>query len=89
MTRENLADASDTLESAADATGNGDAAERLDYGMVSVNEYPVTFPQTPFGGVKESGTGREQGEEGLEEYMQTKSVWIDLSEEVSDPFKLG
>jgi len=30
MTRENLADASDTLESAADATGNGDAAERLE-----------------------------------------------------------
>jgi len=44
---------------------------------------------SPFGGYKDSGIGREQGEEGLEEYMQTKSVWIDLSEEVSDPFKLG
>ncbi|MFC5135919.1 MULTISPECIES: aldehyde dehydrogenase family protein [Haloferacaceae] len=53
-------------------------ADRLDYGMVSVNEYPVTQPQTPFGGFKESGLGREQGTEALREYTQTKNVNVNL-----------
>ncbi|ELZ27372.1 aldehyde dehydrogenase (acceptor) [Halogeometricum pallidum JCM 14848] len=53
-------------------------ADRLDYGMVSVNEYPVTFPQTPFGGTKESGHGREQGLEAVGEYTQTKNVNVKL-----------
>ncbi|SEP30055.1 aldehyde dehydrogenase (NAD+) [Halogranum amylolyticum] len=50
----------------------------LNYGMVSVNEYPVTFPQTPFGGTKESGSGREQGTEAIHEYTQAKNVNINL-----------
>lgn len=54
------------------------ASERLEYGMVAVNEYPVTFPQTPFGGVKQSGEGREQGEEAVREYTRTKNVTISL-----------
>jgi aldehyde dehydrogenase (NAD+) len=49
-------------------------ADRLDYGMVSVNEYPVTHPQTPFGGVKQSGLGREQGAEAVRAYTQAKNV---------------
>ena len=53
-------------------------AEYLDYGMVSINEYPVTQPQTPFGGFKESGSGREQGTEALHEYTQTKNVNVNL-----------
>ena len=53
-------------------------ADLLDYGMVSVNEYPVTFPQTPFGGTKESGHGREQGLEAVGEYTQTKNVNVKL-----------
>ncbi|WP_440988527.1 aldehyde dehydrogenase family protein [Haloarchaeobius baliensis] len=53
-------------------------AERLEYGMVSINEYPVTFPQTPFGGYKESGYGREQGEEAIQEYTQVKNVNVNL-----------
>ena len=53
-------------------------ADALEYGMVSVNEYPVTQPQTPFGGFKESGLGREQGTEALREYTQTKNVNINL-----------
>ncbi|MFC4248380.1 aldehyde dehydrogenase family protein [Natribaculum luteum] len=53
-------------------------ARDLEYGMVSVNEYPVTFPQTPFGGVKESGEGREQGYEAIREYTQAKNVNINF-----------
>ncbi|WIV66991.1 aldehyde dehydrogenase family protein [Natrialbaceae archaeon AArc-T1-2] len=53
-------------------------AQELEYGMVSVNEYPVTFPQTPFGGVKESGEGREQGYEAVREYTQAKNVNINF-----------
>ena len=55
-----------------------DAASRLEYGMVSINEYPQTFPQTPFGGVKESGLGREQGTEAIQEYTQSKTVNVNL-----------
>ena len=36
---------------------------------------------TPFGGYKESGFGRDMGPEALDGYLQTKSVWIDLSED--------
>ena len=53
-------------------------AENLEYGMVSINEYPVTFPQTPFGGYKQSGMGREQGEQAIEEYTQVKNVNVNL-----------
>jgi aldehyde dehydrogenase (NAD+) len=53
-------------------------AEYLDYGMVSMNEYSVTQPQTPFGGFKESGYGREQGTEAIHEYTQTKNVNVNL-----------
>jgi len=53
-------------------------ARHLEYGMVSVNEYPQTFPQTPFGGVKESGIGREQGTEAIAEYTQAKNVNVNL-----------
>ncbi|WEL27872.1 aldehyde dehydrogenase family protein [Haloferax volcanii] len=53
-------------------------ADALDYGMVSVNEYPVTFPQTPFGGTKQSGHGREQGAEAVREFTQAKNVNLNL-----------
>jgi len=62
----------------SDLTTAHTVADRLDYGMVTVNEYPVTQPQTPFGGFKESGLGREQGTEALGEYTQTKNVNINL-----------
>ncbi|KTG26927.1 aldehyde dehydrogenase family protein [Haloferax profundi] len=53
-------------------------ADALDYGMVSVNEYPVTFPQTPFGGTKQSGHGREQGEEAIREFTQAKNINLNI-----------
>jgi succinate-semialdehyde dehydrogenase/glutarate-semialdehyde dehydrogenase len=49
-------------------------AERLDYGMVAVNDGLLSTEVAPFGGVKESGLGREGGVEGLEEFLETKYV---------------
>lgn len=49
-------------------------AERLDYGMVSINDGIFSNEVIPFGGVKESGLGREGGVEGLDEYMNVKFV---------------
>jgi aldehyde dehydrogenase (NAD+) len=64
-------------------------AGRLEAGTVWINEYRVVSRLSPFGGYKDSGLGRENGREGLEAYQQTKSVWMDLTGEVTDPFKLG
>ncbi len=63
--------------------------EDLEAGVVWVNEYRSFSPRVPFGGYKDSGIGRENGTEVLDEYQQTKSVWYDQSGEVSDPFSLG
>jgi succinate-semialdehyde dehydrogenase/glutarate-semialdehyde dehydrogenase len=49
-------------------------AERLQYGMVSINDGIFSNEVIPFGGMKESGLGREGGVEGLEEYLETKFV---------------
>jgi succinate-semialdehyde dehydrogenase/glutarate-semialdehyde dehydrogenase len=49
-------------------------AERLEYGMVSINDGIFSNEVIPFGGIKESGLGREGGVEGLEEYLETKFV---------------
>ncbi len=49
-------------------------AERLEYGMVSINEGVFSNEVIPFGGWKESGLGREGGVEGLEEYLETKFI---------------
>lgn len=48
--------------------------DRIQSGMVWVNYKPLSLPEAPFGGVKESGIGRELGAEGLAEYLDTKSV---------------
>jgi len=50
--------------------------EGLRYGMVGVNEGLITTPEAPFGGVKESGLGREGGHQGLDDYLDTKYVCI-------------
>jgi succinate-semialdehyde dehydrogenase/glutarate-semialdehyde dehydrogenase len=49
-------------------------SEALETGMVGVNHYGVSMPETPFGGVKDSGYGSEGGVEGLEGYLSTKFV---------------
>lgn len=48
--------------------------DRIQSGMVWVNYKPLSLPEAPFGGVKDSGIGRELGAEGLAEYLETKSV---------------
>jgi succinate-semialdehyde dehydrogenase len=49
-------------------------AERLEFGMVGVNEWTPQSTEVPFTGWKESGIGRESGAEGLEEYLETKLI---------------
>jgi len=56
-----------------------EVASRLEVGVVAINEYLVTFPQTPFGGYKESGIGHENGTRSLEFYTRTKNVSISLA----------
>ena len=53
-------------------------ARRLKAGMVSINEYPVTFPQTPFLGWKQSGLGQEQGVDAVLFYTHVKNVLVNL-----------
>jgi len=53
------------------AAAIGDAIQS---GMVGVNSVAVSTPETPFGGVKESGYGSEGGIEGLQAYMNTKFI---------------
>jgi len=51
-------------------------AERLEAGMVALNTGSIAMEMAPFGGVKQSGLGREAGREGLEEYLETKAFHI-------------
>ncbi|XP_044013088.1 aldehyde dehydrogenase X, mitochondrial-like [Aphidius gifuensis] len=51
-------------------------SESVDAGSVWVNCYDAITPQTPFGGYKKSGIGRELGEDGLEGYLETKTISI-------------
>lgn len=64
-------------------------AAKLRAGSVWVNAYRVIGPNVPFGGFGSSGIGRENGIDALNEYTETKSVWVELSGETRDPFKLG
>jgi succinate-semialdehyde dehydrogenase/glutarate-semialdehyde dehydrogenase len=51
-------------------------AEALDYGIVGVNEGIISSEVVPFGGMKESGLGREGSHEGLTEFLETKYVLL-------------
>jgi acyl-CoA reductase-like NAD-dependent aldehyde dehydrogenase len=61
-------------------------ARALESGTVWLNTYRAITFNSPFGGVKESGFGRVNGAEAIDGYLRTKSVWTELSDEVSDPF---
>jgi succinate-semialdehyde dehydrogenase / glutarate-semialdehyde dehydrogenase len=53
-------------------------AEALEYGLVGVNDATGYTHEIPFGGFKESGLGREGGHEGLEEYLESKSIVLNM-----------
>lgn len=53
-------------------------AARLEAGMVAINEFPVTFPQIPFSGFKQSALGHEQGIDAVDAYTRIKSITVNL-----------
>ena len=53
-------------------------AEGLEAGIIGINDPVPATPQCPFGGMKESGMGRELGIEGLDAYLETKCVSVGL-----------
>lgn len=64
-------------------------ARRVRAGSVWINAYRIVSPSVPFGGFKDSGYGRESGRRGMDEYLETKAIWVELSGETRDPFTLG
>jgi acyl-CoA reductase-like NAD-dependent aldehyde dehydrogenase len=64
-------------------------AGRLRAGTVWVNSYRVLSYAVPFGGFGLSGIGRENGFEAIKGFMETKSIWVELTGATRDPFVLG
>ncbi|MCJ0896517.1 carnitine dehydratase [Rhodococcus erythropolis] len=64
-------------------------AAKLRAGSIYVNCYRLSAPGVPFGGFKKSGWGRESGLEGLREYTENKSIWVELEGASRDPFTIG
>lgn len=58
-------------------------ARQLETGTVWINEYHLLNPGMPFGGYKQSGVGREMGEEGLKAYLEVKHLWVSDCDERS------
>jgi succinate-semialdehyde dehydrogenase/glutarate-semialdehyde dehydrogenase len=54
------------------------AAEALESGMVAINKGVISDPAAPFGGVKQSGLGREGGFAGVEEFLEIKYIGLDV-----------
>jgi acyl-CoA reductase-like NAD-dependent aldehyde dehydrogenase len=64
-------------------------AAKIKAGSVWINAYRVVAPSVPFGGFKSSGLGRENGLHGIDEYLEEKAVWVELTGGTRDPFTLG
>ncbi|HET9094747.1 MAG TPA: aldehyde dehydrogenase [Solirubrobacteraceae bacterium] len=64
-------------------------AARVRAGTVWINAYRVVAPSVPFGGYGISGIGRENGVDAVGEYLENKSVWVELTGGTRDPFVLG
>ena len=64
-------------------------AARLRAGTVWINAYRVVAPSVPFGGYGLSGLGRENGIDAVNEYLENKAVWVELTGGTRDPFTLG
>ena len=63
--------------------------KKLEAGTIWVNAYRVVSYLAPFGGVKASGVGRENGMEAIKEYLETKSVFLNGNPDVANPFVMG
>lgn len=61
--------------------------KRINSGTVYVNTYRAVGVSSPVGGYKNSGFGRENGIEAIDEFLQTKSVWVGIGEGVAHPLK--
>jgi len=53
-------------------------SEKLDYGIIGVNDASPALPEAPFGGIKQSGIGKEGGHYGMEEFLERKFVSIGI-----------
>ena len=69
-----------------DVTNAMRVADRIEAGTVYINNYFSASAQSPVGGYKQSGYGRENGWEGMRSYMQTKSVWLSTDPSQPAPF---
>ena len=84
--------ANDTVYGLAAGIWTGDVtrairiAERIQAGTIYVNNYFNSATQSPVGGYKQSGYGRENGIEGMLSFMQTKSVWLSTQHGTPNPF---
>lgn len=84
--------ANDTIFGLAAGIWTGDTAkairlaDRIDAGTVYINNYFNATTQSPVGGFKQSGYGRENGIEGMKAYLQTKSIWLATKPSQPDPF---
>ena len=59
-------------------------------GITFVNTYRLISPSAPFGGMKDSGYGKEAGIESIKDYTRIKTTWFNTSEKpMSDPFTMG
>ena len=61
-------------------------SEQIQAGTVWVNTYRAVSFMAPFGGVKDSGIGRENGISAVDEYLETKTVWMNTGAPAGNPF---
>ncbi|MEY3075971.1 MAG: hypothetical protein RLZZ131_97, partial [Actinomycetota bacterium] len=54
------------------------AAEAIESGMVAINRGVISDPAAPFGGVKQSGIGREGGFDGINEFLEKKYIGVEI-----------
>ncbi|MET3616128.1 aldehyde dehydrogenase (NAD+) [Rhizobium aquaticum] len=62
------------------------AAKRLRAGTIWTNTYRAVSYMMPFGGIKNSGMGRESGQDAIYEFLETKAVWLAFNKDVPNPF---
>jgi acyl-CoA reductase-like NAD-dependent aldehyde dehydrogenase len=64
-------------------------AARIKAGTIWINAYRTVAPSVPFGGFKQSGLGQESGIHAIDEYLEEKAIWVELTGGTRDPFTIG